>query len=83
MTSLHPFIKEDLSKADIIENYEILRKELKVSHKQLTRLFEAVKLQKEYFSSKIEGYLKEIESLKHLIITMNNIQNMVKNNKVE
>ena len=39
----------------------------------MDRLFEAVQLQKKYYTGKIEAHLKEIADLKLLILNMNNL----------
>ena len=101
MSQLHPFITNELSKSDMIANYEKQRSELITTHKQvlypssvyplyfhppwftnliytfpvlqMDRLFEAVQLQKKYYTEKIETHLKEIADLKLLILNMNNL----------
>ncbi len=52
----------------------------------MDRLFEAVQLQKKYYTEKIETHLKEIADLKLLILNMNNLHPLCtesgkKNNK--
>ena len=45
---------------------------------QMDRLFEAVQLQKKYYTAKIETHLKEIADLKLLILDMRHPVNLLK-----